>query len=306
MSRELAAPPREWEASRDDFLGHLHYERRLARTTVESYGQDLLDFFRWLQGHGDAGPDDMQAEGLELYLSDLAARGLSPRTRARRLACLRSFYAYRKARKGLAGDPAQDLDSPRLGRKLPVTLSVEQVGRLLDSASGEDPLELRDRAVLELMYGSGLRIAEVLDARLGSLDLRTGLLRVVGKGDKERLVPLTRPSREALSRYLSRGRDVLGGSKASPHLFLSRRGSRLSRMGLWKRLRGYAVQAGVEDVFTPHVLRHSFATHLLEGGADLRVIQELLGHVSVTTTQVYTHVDRSRLAEVHRRHHPRA
>jgi len=297
--------PKGLEGARDDFLGYLRYERRLSEYTVDAYASDLIKYFTWLSGRGFGSPEGVRTADLERYLSEEGERGLSARTLARRLSCLRGFYGYMRRRRRLDGDPTEGLEPPRRERSLPRVLSVDEARRLVESADPGRPAGLRDRAVLEVMYGSGLRVSEVLCLDAGALRLREGFLRVVGKGDKERAVPLTRPSVRALRAYLDRGRPHLVRDRDPGPLFLNQRGGKLSRMGLWRILRHYAVAAGVETDFHPHMLRHSFATHLLEGGADLRVIQELLGHASVTTTQIYTQVDRGLLREVHRRYHPR-
>jgi integrase/recombinase XerD len=248
---------------------------------------------------------EVTAADLEAYITQEGDRGLSARTLARRLSCLRGFHGYLRRRHPGSVDPTEGLELPRRGRTLPRVLSIEEAGRLLETADGVDPAGLRDRAVLEVMYGSGLRVSETLGVPVDALKLREGFLRVIGKGDRERAVPLTSPAVTALQAYLDRGRPALAGTRDPGTLFLNQRGGKLSRMGLWRILHRRALAAGIEPDFHPHMLRHSFATHLLEGGADLRVIQELLGHASVTTTQIYTQVDRNLLKEVHRRFHPR-
>lgn len=294
-----------FELVREDYLSHLRFERRLSERTVDAYASDLLDYLHAMEKIGHATPEAIDRNATERYLGDLGRRGLGPRTIARRLSCLRGFHGYLHRRRGLPDDPTVGLEPPRTGRNLPGVLSVEDAVRLVESAEGPSPGGLRDRAMLELMYGSGLRVSEVLGLRLQDLERDAAYTRVIGKGDRERAVPLTRPALDALSRYLADGRPRLVGRRDPGLVFLNRRGNRLSRMGLWRILRGYAVGVGLAGNFHPHILRHSFATHLLEGGADLRVIQELLGHASVTTTQIYTQVDRTLLREVHRRFHPR-
>ncbi len=300
-----ALPP-GLDRAREDYLGYLRYERRLSDRTVDAYAADLLGYLTWLVRAGHRDLDGVGREDMERYLNAEGERGLSGRTLTRRLSCLRGFHGYRRRRRQAETDPTEGLEPPRRGRRLPRALSVEEVARLLDAPPGDTPVGIRDRALLELMYGSGLRVSEALDLVPEALRLREGFVRVVGKGDKERAVPLTEISRRALRRWLEEGREELAGRRDPGTVFLNRRGGRLSRMGLWRILRRYAGAAGLPGDVHPHMLRHSFATHLLEGGADLRVVQELLGHASVTTTEIYTHVDRGHLREVHRLFHPRS
>ena len=302
------APPEPlpaFELAREDYLSHLRFERRLADRTVDAYAADVAFYLTWLQERSIGDLERVDRDLVERFLASLSRRGLSARTVARRLSCVRGFHAYLRRRGKLTDDPAADVDRPRQEKRLPRVLSVEEAVRLLEAPEGDDPGSLRDRALLELMYGSGLRVSEALGVRMDDLHLDEEYLTVVGKGDRERAVPLTGPAHRALVAYLGRGRDALLGKRDPGPVFLNRRGGRLSRMGLWRILKRYADRAGLPGDFHPHVLRHSFATHLLEGGADLRVIQELLGHASVTTTQIYTQVDRGLLREVHRRFHPR-
>ena len=300
------ALPATFERAYDDFLGYLRYERRLSDHTVEAYASDLLRYLAWLSRRGRRAIDGVTPLDVETFLNDEGRRGLTGRTLARRLSCYRSFHGYLLRRKKIADDPTVELEAARAGKRLPRVLSVEEAIRLVESPRGDEALNLRDRAILEIMYGSGLRVSEVLHLPLEALRLKETYVRVLGKGKRERVVPLTVTSVGALRTYLSDGRPSLAGPRAPDAVFLNRRGGKLSRMGLWGILTRHARAAGLERGFHPHMLRHSFATHLLEGGADLRVIQELLGHASVTTTQIYTQVDRGFLQEVHRRFHPRA
>lgn len=297
--------PAALEQAREDYLGYLRYERRLSDHTVDAYASDLIRYLTWLVGRGHRHLAGLDRAELERFLSEETRRGLSSRTLARRLSCIRGFHGYFRRRRRLGSDPTEGVDLPRQDRKLPRVLTVAEACRLVESPEGDRPGGLRDRALLELMYGSGLRVSEVLGLGMESLRLREGFLRVVGKGDRERAVPLTRTSVRMLQTYLGEGRPRLVRGSDPGTVFLNQRGGRLSRMGLWRILKAHARKAGLSREFHPHMLRHSFATHLLEGGADLRVIQELLGHASVTTTQIYTQVDRGMLREVHRRFHPR-
>jgi integrase/recombinase XerD len=303
---EAPALPGRLDAALEDYVSYLRYERRLAERTVEAYAADLSGYLRWLAQCGTETPDRVGRDALETYLAAEGKRGVSGRTLARRLSCLRGFHGYLKRRRGAPEDPTEALEPPRRGRRLPRVLGVEEMTRLIESPGGTDPLDLRDRAMLELMYGSGLRVSEVLDLAPEGIRADEKFVRVVGKGDKERAIPLTEASLTAIERWLEDGRPRLTARRDPGTLFVNRRGGRLSRMGLWRMLRRRAAAAGLPGDVHPHVLRHSFATHLLEGGADLRVIQELLGHVSVTTTQIYSQVDRGFLLEVHRQFHPRS
>jgi len=300
------ALPTVLEGSREDYLGYLRYERRLSDATIEAYASDLAVYLHWLAERGVLDPAGVSSSMLEGFLGAERERGISSRTLGRRVSSLRGFHGYLQRRRRAPEDPTEVLDSPRPGRRLPRALGVEAALRLVEIPSGDTPRDLRDRALLELMYGSGLRVSEVIRLPPEGLRLDEGYVRVVGKGDKERAVPLTGACVKAVRRYLDEGRPALSRKRDGGTLFLNLRGGRLSRMGLWRILRGRAQEAGLGEGFHPHVLRHSFATHLLEGGADLRVIQELLGHSSVTTTQIYTQVDRGFLKEVHRKFHPRA
>jgi integrase/recombinase XerD len=298
--------PPDLERSYEDFLGYLRYERRLSDHTVDAYASDLLRYLAWLGRHGRRAIDGVTPLDIETFLNSEGRRGLTGRTLARRLSCYRSFHSYLLRRKKIGEDPTVELEAARAGKRLPRVLSAQEAARLVESPRGKETLTLRDRAILELMYGSGLRVSEVLGLPLDALRLTEKYVRVLGKGKRERVVPLTGASVRALRTYLRDARPSLMGKRDSDVVFLNRRGGKLSRMGLWGILSGHARAAGLERGFHPHMLRHSFATHLLEGGADLRVIQELLGHASVTTTQIYTQVDRGFLQEVHRRFHPRA
>lgn len=309
MPPKTASPPSlpaGLERAYEDFLGYLRYERRLSDHTVDAYASDLLRYLAWLGRHGRRAIDGVTPLDIETFMNAEGRRGLTGRTLARRLSCYRSFHGYLLRRKKIAEDPTAELEAARAGKRLPRVLTVQEATRLVESPCGKEALTLRDRAILEVMYGSGLRVSEVLNLPLDAVRLPEKYVRVLGKGKRERVVPLTGASVRSLRTYLRDARPALAGKRVSDQVFLNRRGGKLSRMGLWGILNGHARAAGLERGFHPHMLRHSFATHLLEGGADLRVIQELLGHASVTTTQIYTQVDRGFLQEVHRRFHPRA
>ncbi len=289
----------------DRFLAHMAVERGLSPNTLEAYSRDLLSFVDFMDDHQVQRIEDVKPYHVQDFLSLLRARKLSPRSVARRLAAIRSFFRFLVRRGLVSANPTSVLQSPRVGRPLPRTLSRTDVEALLERPSGQDPLKMRDRAMLEVMYATGMRVSELVGLDLHQLNFITGTAQVRGKGGKERVVPLGEYALEALRVYLERGRDRLSKRGSTRALFLNRSGKRLTRQGFWKALKGYAKGAGIDSGVTPHMLRHSFASHLLEGGADLRAIQELLGHADISTTQIYTHVARGRLKEIHRQFHPR-
>ena len=293
-----------------DFLAYLEFERGLSRNTLEAYRGDLLQFGRFLETRElsalDAGPADIGD-----FLAELAAGGVdrSPASTAtihRKTACLRSFYRHLR-RDGLRdSDPTATLSAPRRARKLPQVLTRAEIERLLAQPNGTEPAALRDRALLELMYASGLRASEAIGLELGDVDLDERVLRARGKGSKERVVPIGAAAVEALRIYLERGRPGLVRGRPESRLFVNFRGGSLTRQGLYKIVRRHAAAAGLADRMSPHTLRHTFATHLLAGGCDLRSVQEMLGHADVSTTQLYTHLSSERLKDVYFRAHPRA
>ena len=296
------APGGEQEAVIEAFLDALWMERGLARNTLAAYRSDLRGVGAWL---GRRGRPLGSATRLDL-LDWLADQATSPsRTVARRLSALRRFYAWR-LREGLSlEDPTARLESPRLGRRLPQSLSEREVEALLDAPDPDDPLGARDRTMLEVLYATGLRVSELVGLRVDQVKLRQGVVRVTGKGAKERLVPLGEAAQDALAAFLSGARLEILGARTAEAAFPTRRGEAMTRQAFWLRLRGHAARAGITRHLSPHTLRHAFATHLLEHGADLRVVQMLLGHSDISTTQIYTHVARERLKQLHARHHPR-
>jgi integrase/recombinase XerD len=292
-----------------DFLAHLELERGLARNTLEAYRSDLLSFGRHLAVRGIE-PDAVSSREIADYFADLAEGGESPAASAatirRKSACLRSFYRHLR-REGLReSDPTAALAAPKRPAKLPDVLSRDEVRNLLAQPEGEEPGALRDRAVLETMYACGLRASEATGLELGDLDLEIGVVRARGKGSKERVVPIGRAARAALRAYLERGRPKLAGQRLEANIFLNLRGGPLSRQGLYGIVVKHGRAAGLGGRLSPHTLRHSFATHLLAGGCDLRSLQEMLGHADVATTQIYTHLSSGRLKEVYFSAHPRA
>jgi integrase/recombinase XerD len=293
-----------------DFLAYLEFERGLSRNTLEAYRTDLLQFGRFLARRNvsalEARPGDVADFLAELAAGDVERAPASTATIHRKTACLRSFYRHMR-REGLVdGDPTATLSAPRRSRKLPHVLTRGEVERLLSQPRGPEPAAVRDRALLELMYACGLRASEAIGIELTDLDLDERVLRARGKGSKERVVPIGQAAVRALRTYLERGRPALVKGGPEAHVFVNFRGRALTRQGLYKIVRRHAVTAGLADRISPHTLRHTFATHLLAGGCDLRSVQEMLGHADVSTTQVYTHLSSQRLKDVYFRAHPRA
>lgn len=299
---------RAWDALLapvEAFLEYARVEAGLTPHTCAAYHRDLTDFARFVRSRGIPSLLAVQRADVTLYLFALRQQGLAASTLARRLSALRSFYRFLVREGQATSDPTEDVRGPRLGRQLPRVLSVEEVARLLAQPPLDRPEGLRDRAILELLYASGLRVAELIALDVEDVDLGAELVRVVGKGRKERVVPIGSYAVRALRDYLEGARARLTRRRGSSALFVSRSGRRLSRQWIWAILRLYAAKAGIRVPVSPHVLRHSFATHLLEGGADLRAVQELLGHANIATTQIYTHLTRDRIREVFDRAHPR-
>ena len=287
----------------DRFCDALWLEHGLARNTLESYRRDLAGFAAFL---ADASLVSVQRDAVERFLHQRFVAGYSPRSTARMLSTLRRFYGWAVRERLTDSNPLAGVASPRQPRSLPKSLSEADVDALLSSAGGDAPLDLRDRAMLESLYGSGLRVSELVGLRLRQMDLVAGVIRVMGKGSKERLVPLGEPAVDAVSRYLRDARPVLMAGRQDDAIFVSQRGCAMTRQTCWHMIRRRARQAGLASLPSPHVLRHAFATHLLNHGADLRVVQLLLGHADISTTQIYTHVARERLKQLYARHHPRA
>ncbi|MFH0965583.1 MAG: site-specific tyrosine recombinase XerD [Planctomycetota bacterium] len=289
-----------------DFLAYLDVERGLSSNTLLAYRRDLAAFLRFLEGRRMGDLAKVSREDLISFLMALKGRGRSGTSVARALSSVRSFFRFLVLEGRLGRNPAEHVDTPHTWRNLPDAPALRAVETIIDAASGDSAIEQRDRAILETLYSLGARASEVVDLRAESVNLDYGFVRCMGKGSKERLIPLGGPCRDAIRRYLADSRRVLDRTGRDDHLFLSRSGRKLTREMIWKIVRKYARRAGVWDKIGPHSLRHAFATHMLERGADLRTVQELLGHSSISTTQVYTHVDRARLRAVHKRYHPRA
>lgn len=290
----------------DTYLTHLRVERRLADHTLESYGRDLRRLARFASGD-QARLDRLNRQQLESFIRGLVHAGLSPRSVSRTVAAVRGFYRFLVLAERLEANPADDLHAPRAWPALPRLLSVEEVERLIETPDTATPRGLRDRALIELLYATGMRVSELIHVRASDLNLEAGYLTCTGKGRKQRIVPIGDQAALWVERYIRDCRPLLLKGRSAPWLFVNaRKGGGLTRVGFWKILKGYGRQARLARTLTPHALRHSFATHLLERGADLRAIQMMLGHADLSTTQIYTHVLEARLRAVYDRFHPRA
>lgn len=288
----------------DEFTDRLWLEEGLSRNTLESYRRDLMQFAEWLEKH--AGKNLLRAERVDIE-RHLAARFplAKPRSISRLISSLKRYYRFALRENQVAVDPTQQLGAPKLPRSLPKSLSEDEVESLLKAADDSQILGLRDRAMLETLYATGLRVSELVGMKVSEVSLDMGVVRVMGKGSKERLVPLGEESLDWVRRYLREGRPAILDGQLSDSLFVTQRGGPMTRQAFWYLIKRYAMQADIRKPLSPHVLRHAFATHLLNHGADLRVVQMLLGHADISTTQIYTHVARERLKQLHARHHPR-
>ena len=289
----------------DQFLDAMWSEHALSQNTLAAYGADLRRLERWLAQRGKALESAGKAD-LLAFIGDRAAEGIHVRTLARQLSSARRFYGYLVREGVIERDPSARIASPRLGRPLPHSLTENEVENLLAAPSLNDPLGIRDRCMLEVLYATGLRVSELVNLSIGQLNLANGVLRVRGKGSRERLTPLGEEAADWVRKFLDGARNEILGERVSDALFPTRRGTAMTRQAFWQRLRKHGAVAGITEGLSPHSLRHAFATHLLDHGADLRVVQMLLGHSSLSTTQIYTQVARKRLRDLHRRHHPRA
>jgi len=288
----------------DRFLNYLATERGVAANTLVAYGRDLAGFADHLERRHVRNVDAIQVRDVVSFLEGLQQRGLSARSRARMLAAVRGVFAFLLREEERETDPSRDIRLPRLGQRLPRSLAPEEVAALLSPADG-NALAQRDGAMIELLYATGLRVSEVVSLKVSQVNLEAGYLTVVGKGSKERAVPIGSYARRRVLDYLQEARAKILAGRLSPYLFVNRAGRQLSRQGFWKRLRLAVRRAGLAGKVSPHTLRHAFATHLVERGADLRAVQMMLGHADIATTQIYTHVARDRLRAVHRTFHPR-
>jgi integrase/recombinase XerD len=298
----------EIPAAISSFLTHVKVEKGLSSNTVSAYKRDLVKFDAFARKR-KLSLEAISRDDLVDFLAGLYRQKLESRTVARQLVTLRNFFRFAQIQELISVDPSINLESPKIRRTLPGYLRLEEIERLLEQPDEKKPLGLRDRAMLEVLYSTGLRVSELISLRVSDVDTKVGCVRCIGKGDKERIVPVGRQALVMVEKYLRRARPLLCGkskSASSPTLFVNRRGTTLSRVGVWKILSAYGRRAGLRVAIKPHMLRHSFATHLLERGADLRSVQLMLGHADISTTQIYTHVVEERLKQIYKAHHPRA
>ncbi len=289
----------------DEFLNYLTVERGLSQNTIISYRRDLNKYINYLESKKIDSLENTDRSTVLSFVLSQKDKGLSVNSIARNLVAIKVFYRFLFRERFIKEDPTSVLDSPKLWKHLPDVLTSDEVEELLKCPNLKDWMGIRDKAALELMYATGMRVSEVTDLKLADAKLDVGYVRCVGKGQKERIIPLGRKAIQAIKRYLDKVRPTLIKPSGSPALFLTRLGKKMSRQTLWKIIKRYARLAKINKRITPHTLRHSFATHLLERGADLRVVQEMLGHASISTTQIYTHIDRGRLKSIHHKYHPR-
>ena len=291
----------------DEFIGSLRYERSMAENTCAAYARDLRFFSQYLKKRGISAAGDVKREDIAGFLGEQRSEGLKSTTRARRATAIKVFFKFLRERRFVAKNPAELLEPPKKAKALPRVLSEEETFRMLDKVDGNDPRDLRDRAMLEVMYGCGLRVSELCAMKTEDIIADGELLRVIGKGSKERIVPIGRAAGRALVAYLASARDVFTkGDLSVGHVFVTRLKKPFTRQAVFKLIRERALAAGIApERISPHVLRHCFASHMLQHGADIRAIQELLGHADIGTTQIYTHVDATRFGDIHRRFHPR-
>ncbi|MFA5864174.1 MAG: site-specific tyrosine recombinase XerD [Phycisphaerae bacterium] len=306
MSNFLENPQNSLRPALAEFLNHLVVERGLSPNTISAYTRDLNRLVDFLSDHKIDRPDLIRGSAVQGFLGYLAQQNLVQSSIARSAAAVRTFLKFLFLNNKIKSDPATMIDTPKPGHKLPKVLARTQIEAILQAIPTDDKLALRDCAILEMFYACGLRVSELCDLRLSDLDFTLGIVKCIGKGRRERIVPIGRPAIEAVEKYIKHLRGQLGAHARSSGLFLTHRGGPLDRINTWRMIKKYALRAQLNPgKVSPHTFRHSFASHLLEGGADLRVVQELLGHANVATTQIYTHIDQRRLKSIHRRFHPR-
>ncbi|MGE7793237.1 site-specific tyrosine recombinase XerD [Lysinibacillus fusiformis] len=298
----------EFQYAVEDYIHFIQVERQLSVNTLASYRRDLESYVNFLQNaEGMADFNCVERTNILRHLEQLRAQGKTSRTIARHISSIRSFHQFLLREKRAESDPTVHLEMPTIEQKLPNILSIEEIEALLTAPNRSKPQGIRDLAMLELLYGSGMRISELIALDLADIHLTMGFVRVFGKGGKERIIPLGKSALSAISTYLNNARGQLQGKyPKTDAFFINQRGKRLTRQGCWKLMKEHALKAGIQHELTPHTLRHSFATHLVENGADLRAVQEMLGHADISTTQIYTHISKTRLSEVYKQFHPRA
>lgn len=290
----------------DEFLNYLTVERGLSRNTISSYGTDLTHFAAYMETKGVTDIEKVKRQDITNYMLSLKDNGISSNSISRGLVAIKMLYRFLVQERFIKDDVAGVLESPRLVRPLPNVLGMTEVDKLLAAPDIRDWLGMRDKAALELMYATGMRVSEIVELTMDGLNLDVGFIKCKGKGGKERIVPIGKTAREAILRYVEKVRPRLSKKGSDPHLFLSRLGRKISRISFWKMIKTNTRRARIKKDIAPHTLRHSFATHLLERGADLRVVQEMLGHADISTTQIYTHINKERLKSIHKQFHPRA
>lgn len=288
-----------------EFLNHLFVERGLAKNTMMAYQKDLAQYIAFLEKNGSCDPDMIKRENITDYMQKQKARGLSATSICRSLAAIRMFHRFMARERIAKEDPTHLLETPKTWKRVPDVLTSSEIESMILAAQGRQDQQIRDQAILEVLYASGMRVSELADLKTENANTEIGYVRCIGKGQKERIVPIGKQAREAIKKYLEKVRGNVVKSNAVPYLFVSRLGKRISRQSIWKIIKFYAKKAGIKKAIKTHTLRHSFATHLLEHGADLRSVQEMLGHSDIATTQIYTHVDRERLRSIHKQFHPR-
>jgi len=295
----------EIESQINEFLDYLTLERGLSLHTISAYRRDLKKFSAYAANIKGGDFLRFRHEEIVGFVYALKDHQLQPSSVARTIVAVKVFYRFLVSQRRLAQDPTELLESPRLGKYLPAVLSVEEVDRLLAGLQGKEPHQQRDRAIFELMYATGMRVSELTNVKVQDVDESLGVVRCLGKGQKERIVPVGRTARKIMREYVLKARPLLLNNAQSPFLFVSRLAKPLSRVMVWKLIKSYALKANITKELSPHTLRHSFATHLLDRGADLRIVQELLGHSNISTTQIYTHLNKDRLKSIHHKFHPR-
>lgn len=289
----------------EEFLSYITVERGMANNTISSYKRDLGKFFGYLKAQKIDSVEDVSRQMITSFMLSERDKNMSPNSVSRELACIKSFFKFLVKENKIKEDVANIIESPKLWKKLPSTLSIDEVESLLRGPNIRDWLGIRDRSCLELMYATGMRVSEIVSLKMNDLNMEIGFVKCIGKGSKERIIPFGKKARESILRYMDKSRPRFLKNMTSNILFLTRRGRPMSRQTFWKIIKKYARSAGIRKRITPHSLRHSFATHILERGADLRVVQEMLGHSDISTTQIYTHVTKDRLKSIHQKFHPR-